>query len=293
LYLVSGYYAEMYRRYSPRDLLGWFSSVAETRKELDDIQRRRDAINPSQVQQACAEVAQIAEDKIGRGVTKAERKVIRGFDKSLLVGGDMAGLYRAYSAQEILEHFAECGTGPGPVALLESLSTGRYSFKAGQERILKCLSPKGRAALAGFELGTVLGDFSRWFVNLLRADPPGREISGLYFGLFESDGGCELYVSGAKACDAGDTDWACTMDWSPEDRYARLEELSKLWRPLREAGDEPWVIIQALVIVIVRSFFGDHSSEFIKLTGLRRVHVASGFDGGDLYAIPTPLSPKA
>jgi hypothetical protein len=292
-YLVSGYYAELYQRYSPDDLLGWFSSVAETRKKLEEIQRRRDAITASQMQQACAEVAQIAEEKIGRGLTEAERKVIRGFDKSLLAGGDIACLYREYSAQQILDNFAECGAGPGPVALLEALSTGRYSLKAGQERILKCLSPKGRAALAGFEFGAVLEDFSRWLLNLLRADPPGREISGLYFGLFESEGGCKLYVSGGKAYDVEDSDWACAMDWSPEGRYARLEQFSKLWRPLREAGDEPWVVIQAMVIVLVRSFFGNHCSEFRKLTGLRRVHVASGFDDGDLYAIHTPLSPRA
>src|SRR5690242_19450815 len=52
LYLVSGYYAELYRGYQPRALLDWFSTVAETRKELNAIQKSRDAITASQVQEA-------------------------------------------------------------------------------------------------------------------------------------------------------------------------------------------------------------------------------------------------
>lgn len=292
-YLVSGYYAELYKGYGRCEMIDWFKVVAKTRKELAEIQRRRDAITKSQIEEACAEVAHIAAEKVGRQLTDKERKAIRGFDKSLLVEGDIAGLYRKYSAQEILDQFRELGAGPGPVALLSGLATVRTTLGQSRKSLLEFLSPKGRKVLQPFAFEAVLDPFTGWFLDLLRTEPPGRNIRALYFGLFESGGGCRLYVSGAKAYDPEDSDWAGATDWCPQNRYAPLEALLKLWKPVRKAGNEPWVVMQAIAIALIQAFFNEHEVKFKQLTGLKRVYIISGFDDGDLYVLQTPLSPPA
>lgn len=291
--LAEGYYAELYRGYSQGELLDWFKSVARTNKEFDEIRRRTDAITASEVEQACAEVVRIATEKLGRTLSHGEQKVIRGFDKWLLAEGDVADTYRGYSPQELLDSLNRAGAGPGPVTLLRSLATARCNLKLGRGRIIEYLAPQDRRALAGVDFTPTLDGLSRWFLDILRADPPGRKIRALYFGLMETNDGCMLHVSGANAYDAENSDWACTSDWLPDKRCAPLDQLSEIWKRLRKTSDEPWVVVQAIACIIVRAFFAKHHTDFTKITGLKEIYVASGFDDGDLYTLRTPLSPKA
>ncbi len=292
-YLTSGYYAKLYSGYKAQELLEWFSSVAEVRKELAEIQHSRDAITKEQLEKARAKVVKIATAKLGRALTAREQQVIRGFDKWLLAEGEIAGLYRDFTPQQMLKHFAEHGAGSGPVALLESLATAHDGVEAGREQILEYLSPGGRRILGTVDFAAILEELSGWLLHVLRKEPPGRKTRALYFGLFESGGGCQLYVSGANAYDKEDSDWACTVDWSPKGRHAPFTPVSKLWGKLKRCGDEPWVVVQAVATIMVRAFFENHHAEFRELTGFKRVYVACGFDDGDLYELRTPFSPKA
>ncbi len=293
--LTDGHYARLYRGYSRDELLGWFKGVAETRKELEEIQREIDAVTPTQVRQACAEVMRIATEKLGRTLTRAEQRVIGGFNKVLLAGGEVAELFRGCSPQELLDNLNEAGAGPGPVALLRSLANAPCSPELGRGRIIEYLARKERRALKGVQLSPTLEQFTRWFLDTLRADPPGRKIRALYFGVVETKAGCMLHVSGANAYadEDFDSDWACTTDWLPKGRVAPLGLLSEIWNRLRKTSDENWVVVLGITILIVRAFFRKHHTEFTKLTGLKRICVACGFDDGDSYILRTPLSPKA
>jgi hypothetical protein len=291
--LAEGYYAELFRRFSSRELLDCLGSVARTRREFAEIQRQRDSITARQLEQGRADLARLMSDKLGRSLSTSEQKVIRGWDKSLVAGGDMAELIRGQSRQELLDFLAEAGAGPGPVALLRSLATGRSSLELGREQVIEFLNSMGREALAGLDFGSTMEDFSRWLLETLQAEPPGREIRALYFGLFEQKGGCMLHVAGANAYDAEDSDWAYAINWAPKTLFAPFGQALKIWSELRSGGEEPWVVAQGIATIMVRVFFDDHHAEFRKLTGLKSVHVACGFDDGDMYVLRTPLSPRA
>ena len=255
--------------------------------------RTRPEPTKKQIAEAREHLTVLASKRLGRPLSESEHKVICGLDKGLVAEGEMARLFKPWGPKEFLDFFAEAGAGPGPVALLNSLASGPYSLRLGRQKIIEHLSPKGRKALAGLDFNKILGKFEKWLLDTLRSEPPQTKIRALYFGLFESKSGCQLYVSGANAYEKEASDWACASDWSPKKRYAPLDQLSSTWSRLAKAGDESWVVIQAIVIVTVRAFFLKNSTGFRKLTGINKVYVASGFDDGDLYAIRTPLSPKA
>lgn len=292
-YLASGYYATLYRGLNAQELLEWFSSAAEVRKQFTEIQHQRDAITKERLEKARVEVVQIATEKLGRDLTRGEEMVIRGFDKSLMVDGDIAGLFRGYSQQELVNTFAEAGAGPGPVILLNSLATGRSSLHTGEQQLIDLVGSPVTEILSGFDFEAALEDFSRWVLNTLRGDLPGRELRALHFALTEVKNGCMIHLSGANLFDPEDADWACTSDWSPDCSFPLFGQESNLWTKLRQAAGEPWVVAQAITIILVRAFFKTHHDEFSRLTGLRRLYIVSGFVDGDLYALRTPLSTRA
>jgi len=260
----------------------------------DSIDAIRDAPKPTkkQVEKARAELARLMSQKLGRSLSSREYKVIRGWDTFLVVEGEMSELIQGWSQQELLDQLAEMGAGQGAVALLNSLANGSSSLQLGQEQLLEFISPKGREILAGFEINAALEEFSRWLLNTLRADLPGSKIRALYFGLSETKGGCTVHLSGANSYDQEDPDWACASDWSPDVSFVPLGQKSGLWNRLRKAGQEPWVVAQAITIIMLRAFFKTQHEEFSKLTGLKRLYIVSGFVDGDLYAVQTPISPR-
>lgn len=260
----------------------------------DSIDALRDAPKPTkkQVEKARAELARLMSQKLGRSLSSREYKVIRGWDTFLVVEGEMSELIQGWNQHELLDQLAEMGAGQGAVALLNSLANDSSSLQLGQEQLLEFISPKGREILAGFEINAALEEFSRWLLNTLRADLPGSKIRALYFGLTETKGGCTVHLSGANSYDQEGPDWACASDWSPCVSFVPLGQKSGLWNRLREAGQEPWVVAQAITIIMLRAFFKTQHKEFSKLTGLKRLYIVSGFVDGDLYAVQTPISPR-
>lgn len=229
-----------------------------------------------------------AESALGRSLRPKERKLACGFDETVV---QLA--LESFDKEQIAGMLSDRGGNSRSVALLEKLASGADSVAVGWQRLLRFLNPRGRKAVGSFGFEAELEDFSGWFVSLLRSEPPPAKIKTLNFGLFESEGGCKLYVTGANTCDAGDGDWACANDWWPEGRYAPLEGLSKLHRRLREAGVEAWVIAQAVAILLIRAFFATQAGELERLLGARKLWITSGFDDGDLYAIRMCAAPAA
>ncbi len=230
----------------------------------------------------------MAEKALGRPLTAAEQKAARG------IAERVAEIWaESWTGQQIAQSLSEICAPESPVTLLESLANSTGSLADDRKRILSSLNPDAEKAITAFDMAQALENFSQWLLALLRSRTPPPTTRVLKFGLFESGNGCKLYVSGANRYDEDDPDWSKASDWWPGEHYAPLDELSKLWRALAEAGVEPWVIIQALAIILVRNFFEQHHTDFRSASGLQHVYVTSGFDDGDLYPIQTPLTPKA
>ena len=45
------------------------------------------------------------------------------------------------------------------------------------------------------------------------------DIVAFNFGLFETENGYGIYLIGSKSYDEQDDDWACDIDFEPEDKY--------------------------------------------------------------------------
>ena len=229
-----------------------------------------------------------AESAFGRPLRPQERKVALQFNGTVL---KLA--LESLSGGEIAEMVSGAVRDTGSVSLLEHLASGTDSVAACRQRLLGFLKPGERRVAASFHFEGELERFSVWFIALLRSDPLPSTIRALNFGLFQSDGGCKLYVTGANAYDADDSDWACAKDWWPQGRYAPLQGLAEIFQALHKAGAEAWVVAQAFAILLIRALFEAHSSEIKALMGKKRLFLASGFDDGDLYAINTPVTRRA
>lgn len=175
---------------------------------------------------------------------------------------------------------------------LKSLAASPTSLAEDEQTLISALEPKAKEALKKFDFDRVSERFNSWFLDLLHKEPPPKKMLGLCFGLFESDDGVTHYVTGSNTFDANNFDWACSNDWWPEGRYAPLEQLKTLWSALKQCDAEEWVVAQGIAICLVKDFFARYSGEFQKVSGLNCIHVATGFDSGDLYDIPTSITPN-
>lgn len=96
------------------------------------------------------------------------------------------------------------------------------------------------------------------------------EISALNVGLFESEDGYRLYLTGAVNYDADDDDWACDQDYEPAEKYI----------PVSVGGDMDWESFLNSAIAIVKKYLAEHPESKV----FDRI-VTVGFDDGDLTRV--------
>ncbi len=227
-----------------------------------------------------------AERFLKRSLSEIESKKLRGFDDSVVETA-----IEIFEPKEIARMLTD-DDGSDTVAVLEELASGRYSFASGQAKLLDSVNPKARKVMSAFDWDAELVALSDWFTSVLRNEPPPAKIRALNFGLFEADGGVKLYVTGANDYDPDDADWACANDWWPVGRYASSDALSKLYKRLPPTKTEPWVVVQAVVILLIKECLESHHAAVKKLIGRKKLIIATGFDDGDLHVIDTPLNSK-
>jgi hypothetical protein len=179
-----------------------------------------------------------------------------------------------------------------PFQFFKSLAASPTSLAEDEQTLVSALEPKAKVVLKKFDFDRVLERFNSWFLDLLRKEPPSKKIIGLWFGLYQTEDGATLYVSGSNTFDANDPDWPCSNDWWPKGRYAPLEQLDTLWSELKQCDVEEWEVILGIAICLVKNFFACYSGEFQKVSSLSCIHVATGFDSGDIYDIPTSITPN-
>jgi hypothetical protein len=241
---------------------------------------------PKQMSKARETFIKRAESALKRPLAPEEQKMVLGFDEEVV-----RSTGESFTDQEIAEMVDDTSADSRTVQLLEQLARKPSSLPAMRQELLNFLGPKAQKLVGTFDFVSELDHFGRWLLGVLRAEPLPPSIRALNFGLFEGKSGCQLYVTGANRYSKQDSDWACANDWWPEDRYAPVEGLSQLCGRLNKTETQSWVVAQAIVIVLIKSFFEKHAGELERVFGKRKVFVASGFDGGDLYAIKTGFSP--
>lgn len=115
-----------------------------------------------------------------------------------------------------------------------------------------------------------------WWNSLL-LEPPGEDLAGLWFGIFDgrtqAGSGRQLYVAGTATFDADDStgDWAADeYVWQPQKRYLVLPRLRRLPK-------EPVDVPLAHTVAVIRAL-----APWQDLPGLG---VAVGYDDGDFEVL--------
>ncbi|MHC9539628.1 MAG: hypothetical protein AB9903_08910 [Vulcanimicrobiota bacterium] len=128
-------------------------------------------------------------------------------------------------------------------------------------------------------------EFVPWISALFSAEPPQSDIVAFNFGLFELEKGFELYLSGSLRFDEADSDWPCNNDYWPEGRYLNSTTLNSITENLEGIVKEPWMVVQALVIVMLKDYLDESGDDFDRFTGLTGSRIATSFDDGDIYVV--------
>jgi len=228
-----------------------------------------------------------AERHLKRCLTPKELTVVAGMDEfpAKVFAEDWTG-------HQIAELLAERTQPDDPVFMLESLAGAEDTFILALDKLITFQKGRAKKILRALAFDAVVADFSRWLLRLLDAHKLPTKTRVLKFGLFEQAGACRIYVSGCERYDRESSDWASKADWWRADHVMELDWLSALWRDLKSTKMEPWITVQAVIILTMREFFEQHGDEFQKITGLRSVNISTGFDDGDLYEVYTTVSPK-
>jgi hypothetical protein len=165
---------------------------------------------------------------------------------------------------------------------LDELS--RLDSDLGRDRAsVTAFAPSG--PVSAFDFEKCARELSSWVRAEMEAHPLRADTRALYVGLYESPGGCSLFVSGFSRYDASDSGWASQtplfeLGVCPA-VSARLGEL------MQSLDDEPtpaWVVVLGVTMAILKAvrvslLVGEPTGSGSPIA------VTTGFVDGDLYVI--------
>ncbi|MEH7012433.1 hypothetical protein V7087_16735 [Neobacillus niacini] len=120
--------------------------------------------------------------------------------------------------------------------------------------------------------------FEDWLNELFEQDKVQDDILAFNFGLFESDDGIQLYITGSTEWEVDNEDWASNNDYFPEGRYPNItlyNELYNFWEDKFYLG---LFLTISSTITFANTYLLSYPARFPK-----EVVFATGFDDGDLY----------
>ncbi len=113
-----------------------------------------------------------------------------------------------------------------------------------------------------------------WITRIDESEDIPESIIAFNFGIIETESGYQVYLIGARDYDLEDDDWACEVDFIPEEKYLDLGADSNKW---------DWEEVQSIVKESVEQFI------ITRVSTITFVHKAeyltTGFDDGDLERI--------
>jgi len=133
-------------------------------------------------------------------------------------------------------------------------------------------------------VNTFYKEFEEWLNNLLVNEPLSQDIIALNFGLFELKDGIQLHISGSSKWDVKNTAWACNDDYFPEGRFARISVFKYIMKAYNHYNWAGIFLSLAIVIIFVSEYSLQNENKLI-CKGTEKLHLAAGFDDGDLYNI--------
>jgi hypothetical protein len=116
--------------------------------------------------------------------------------------------------------------------------------------------------------------FYEWLSKICETEKPGQSIIAYNFGIFETEEGYTIYLTGSTEFDEEDSEWATNEDFTPQSKYFPLsEDFSQLnWENALKK-------IELMLKDFVNSETYNHSF-FSKAKA-----ITTGFDDGDLILI--------
>jgi hypothetical protein len=138
-------------------------------------------------------------------------------------------------------------------------------------------------------------DFERlslWLTTLLVSEPPGRDINGRWFGLFnpcddDGNGSSQLYLAGSRRFEK--PDWPCNPEYFPESRYANSLVLPALYNACEKLKGEGSNLGEAVLchgyVCLVLSRWARGPLREPLLGKAKSRALAFGHDSGDVYVV--------
>ena len=116
---------------------------------------------------------------------------------------------------------------------------------------------------------------SEWIKKIEEENPPAANIAAINFGMFTSDKGYMVYVTGSEVYDPDDDDWAGEIDYQParKNKYLLL--------PREFTSGLKWKGVLDLVVNSLKELAGTNSACI--LLGDRVV--TAGFDDNELIMV--------
>jgi len=113
---------------------------------------------------------------------------------------------------------------------------------------------------------------TEWLDKMLAIEIPDKSIIAYWFGICETNEGYEIYLVGSNEYNENDDDWACNVDFVPNEKYLLIGELGVDWELILEE------LKQSL-----KNYFQSPNFKNSFLANAKAI--ACGFDGGDLYLL--------
>lgn len=116
-------------------------------------------------------------------------------------------------------------------------------------------------------------DIENWLNELNISEFIPEEIIAINFGLFESDKGYILYMTGSEFYDMDDDDWASEIDYEPQKKYLTLGKSAEI----------DWEFLEDEVVKNITEILNSESFKNSMFSNVSNITV--GFDDGDLVKI--------
>ncbi|WP_060672468.1 hypothetical protein [Rossellomorea vietnamensis] len=120
--------------------------------------------------------------------------------------------------------------------------------------------------------------FEDWLNCLFEQEKVPNNILAFNFGLFESEDGIQLYITGSTEWEIDDEEWASNNDYFLEGRYANITLYNDLYNFWEDDFYLGLFLTISSTITLANNYLLSHPSRFSK-----EVVFATGFDDGDLY----------
>lgn len=114
-----------------------------------------------------------------------------------------------------------------------------------------------------------------WLSKICETEKPDKSVIAYNFGLFETENGYTIYLTGSKEYDEDDEDWVLNDDFKPSLNYYPL--------PAGEYKSLKWEQVLEKIRVQLKDF--TKTNDFKNSFFSKAKAITTGFDDGDLVKI--------